>query len=132
MIAFFDTNVFVYAFANGPKQTEARLALADGGVVSVQVLNEFANVMRKKLRREWAEIEAALDVIRIRFPGALPITVETRSAATTLAREHRLSFYDALIVASALEADCDILFSEDLQDGRAFGHLTIRNPFSRS
>lgn len=59
----------------------------------------------------------------------VPITLETHVAAVTLAREHRLSFYDALIVAAALEAGCDTLFSEDLQHGRTIGPLRIRNPF---
>ena len=129
MSAFFDTNLFVYAFSDGPKQTAARMALADGGFVSVQVLNEFADVMRRKQRCAWSEIEAALAVVQIRFPEPLPLTVETHGAALSLARDHALSFYDALIVASALEAGCDTLFSEDMQDGRAFGGLTIRNPF---
>jgi predicted nucleic acid-binding protein len=129
VIAFFDTAIVVYAFTDGPKQTAARLALADGGVVSVQVLNEFANVMHRKNRRAWPEIEAALAVVCIRFPDVRPLTLETQGAALGLAREHGLSFYDALIVAAALEAGCDMLFSEDLQDGRAFGGLTIINPF---
>jgi len=65
--AFYDTNIFVYAFTEGPKQAAARLALAEGGVISVQVLNEFANVMRRKHQRAWAEIEAALDVVPFDF-----------------------------------------------------------------
>jgi predicted nucleic acid-binding protein len=57
--AFFDTNVFVYAFTEGPKQGAARMALADGGATSVQVLNELVNVLRKKYRKSWLEIETA-------------------------------------------------------------------------
>jgi len=80
-------------------------------------------------RREWAEVEAALAVVRGRFPKVVPVTAETHAAAIALARVHGFSFYDALIVAAALEADCDTLFSEGMRDGRAIGGLTIGNPF---
>jgi predicted nucleic acid-binding protein len=76
------------------------------------------------------EIEAAVAVIRIRFPDVMPLTAETHAQALALARDHGLSFYDALIVASALEAGCDTLYSEDLQDGRRFPGLTIVDPLT--
>jgi predicted nucleic acid-binding protein len=126
---FFDTNVLVYAFSEGPKREPAREALAAGGVISAQVLNEFTNVSRRKQKREWADIEAALAVVRDRFPEVAPLTADTHAAALALARDHGFPFYDALIVAAAIEAGCDTLFSEDMQDGRAIGGLTIRNPF---
>ena len=59
----------------------------------------------------------------------MPITFEIHAAAVVLAREHGLSIYDALIVAAALEAGCDTLFSEDMQHQRAFGAMRIVNPF---
>ena len=129
MSSFFDTNVLVYAFSEGPKREPAREALAAGGMISVQVLNEFTNVSRRKQKREWAEIEAALAVVRNRFPEVVPLTTTTHAAALVLARDEGFSFYDALIVAAALEAGCETLFSEDMQAGRAIGGLTIRNPF---
>lgn len=132
MIGFFDTNVLVYAFSDGPKREPAREALAVGGVISAQVLNEFTNVSRRKQKREWAEIEAALAVVRARFPEVVPLTAETHAAALALARDHGFPFYDALILAAAIEAGCDTLYSEDMQDGRAIGGLTIRNPFLAS
>jgi len=61
----------------------------------------------------------------------VPITYDTHASALALARNHNLSFYDALIVASAVEAGCDTLYSEDLQDGRSFAGLAIVNPFPR-
>lgn len=130
MTAFFDTNILVYAFLDVDKRRPALAALAQGGVISVQVLNEFTQVARRKRQRSWPEIEAAIEVIRIRFAEVTPLTAETHGAALTIARDHGLSFYDALIVASALEAGCDRLYSEDLQDGRRFPGLTIVNPFS--
>lgn len=59
----------------------------------------------------------------------VPITIGTHEAAVALAREHAFNFYDALIVASALEAGCDTLFTEDMQHGRTIGGLAIWNPF---
>jgi predicted nucleic acid-binding protein len=128
--AFFDTNVLVYSFLDIEKRQRALETLSAGGIISVQVLNEFTNVARNKRGRSWQDIEAALSVIRLRFPEIVPITHETHATACTLARDHTLSFYDALIVASALEAGCDTLSSEDLQDGRSFSGLKIVNPFA--
>lgn len=130
MTAFFDTNVIVYAFLDVEKRRQALDALSQGGLISVQVLNEFTHVARRKRHRPWPEIEAAIAVLRIRFPEVLPITSDTHASATSIARDHGLSFYDALIVSSALEAGCDRLYSEDLQDGRRFPGLTIVNPFA--
>jgi predicted nucleic acid-binding protein len=62
----------------------------------------------------------------------LPLTAKSNRAAVALARDHNLGFYGALIVAAALEAGCDTLFSEDMQHGRKFGGLTIVNPFIKS
>ena len=129
MSAFWDTNVFVYAFIVGPKQQIARERLRAGGTISVQVLNEFASVMTKKMRQPWGEVERFLSVIRVRFPTAAPLTSETHAAAVALARDHSLAFYDALILAAAIEAGCERLYSEDFQDGRRFGDLTVVNPF---
>lgn len=129
MRAFFDTNIFVYAFLNVEKRRSALATLARGGVISVQVLNEFTNVARRKWQKPWQDIEAAVGVIRVGFPEVVPVTVETNAAALALARDHGLSFYDALIVASAQEAGCDTLYSEDLQAGRRFLDLTVLNPF---
>jgi predicted nucleic acid-binding protein len=127
--AFWDTNVFVYAFIAGPKQQVARARLVSGGVISVQVLNDFASVMNRKMRRPWEEVERFLAVIRVRFPTATPLTLETHAAAIALARDHSLAFYDALILAAAIEARCETLYSEDFQHGRRFGDCTIVNPF---
>lgn len=130
MTAFFDTNVLVYAFLDTAKRRRALEVLSLGGLISAQVLNEFTQVARNKRQRSWAEIEAAVSVIRMQFPDVAPLTAETHAAGLALARDHGLSFYDALIVATALEAGCDTLYSEDLQDGRRFPGLVIVNPFA--
>lgn len=130
MTAFFDTNILVYAFLDVDKRRPALAALLQGGLISVQVLNEFTQVARRKRQRSWPEIEAAVAVIRIRFPEVVPVTADTHAAALATARDHGLSFYDALIVSPAIEAGCDRLYSEDLQDGRRFPGLAIVNPFA--
>lgn len=132
MTAFWDTNVFVYAFIAGPKQQIARRGLMSGGVISVQVLNEFVNVMSRKMRQSWEDVERFISVIQVRFPTATPLTIRTHVAARALARDHSITFYDALIVAAAIEADCDRLYSEDLQHGRRFGDCMIIDPFHDS
>jgi predicted nucleic acid-binding protein len=129
---FFDSNVLVYAYSTDPRRDRALKTIADGGVVSVQVLNEFTNVLRRKQMQDWPVIEAALSSIFFRFPDVRPLTAATHTAALALARDHHLQFYDALIVAAALEAGCDTLFTEDMQHGRKFGSLDIVNPFLES
>jgi predicted nucleic acid-binding protein len=127
--AFFDTNVLVYAFLDTEKRETAQAALAQGGVISTQVLNEFSNVTFRKHGRGWQEVADAITVIRQHFPDVAPLTADTHARAMGLARNHMLSFYDALIVASAIENDCDRLYSEDLQSGQRFGKLVVVNPF---
>ena len=100
-----------------------------GGVISVQVLDEFAAVLRRKFRLEWAVIADALADVRTALGPVRPIDVETHLHAVALARSHGFSFYDALIVASALDAGCDTLLTEDLQAGRRVDGLSIVNPF---
>ena len=127
MKRFFYTNILVYAFLDTDKRDKAIAVLSEGGRISAQVLNEFTNVARQKRHRPWPEIEAAITVIRKWLPDIVPLTEQTHARA--LARDHGMSFYDALIVAAAQEADCDTLFTEDMQQGRKFSSLTIVNPF---
>jgi predicted nucleic acid-binding protein len=129
--AFFDTNVFVYAIIqDDPRSDHAEELIAQGGTVSVQVLSEFAAVARRKTKMPWVEIRRALDGIKVLCPDPLPLTLDTHQEALAIAERYGYKIYDALIVASALEARCTILYSEDMQDGQMIdGKLTIRNPF---
>ena len=129
MSAFFDTNILVYAQQPGAKGEQARALFAEGGKLSVQVLNEFIAVSRRKQAKDWEEIkEAIFDALTLVDPP-LALTLDLHTSARMLAEDHSLSFYDALIVAAAIESGCDTLFTEDLQHGRKFGGLTIVNPF---
>jgi predicted nucleic acid-binding protein len=129
--AFFDTNVFVYAIIqDDPRSDRAEELIAEGGTVSVQVLSEFAAVARRKTKMPWIEIRLALDSIKALCPDPLPVTIDTHKEALAIAEKYGYRIYDALMVASALEARCAILYSEDMQDGQVIERqLTIRNPF---
>lgn len=129
MTVFFDTNVLVYTATSDPRKRQADRLLRAGGIVSVQVLNEFAHVASRKLKHRWDIIEFALEQFRLSLEAIRPLTYDAHAAALKLARHDGFSFFDALIVASAIEAGCDTLYSEDMQHGRAVGALTIRNPF---
>ncbi len=130
--AFFDTNVLVYVIGQEDARTAtAESLIANGGVVSVQVLNEIASVSHRKLQMSWPDITDALAAIRVLCPGPVPLTADTHDAALRIAAKYGFSLYDALIVAAALEAQCTILYSEDLQDGQMIEQrLTVRNPFA--
>jgi predicted nucleic acid-binding protein len=128
--SFFDTNVLVYlASGDAAKADRAEAFVAKGGAISVQVLNELANVARRKMQMSWADTNAFLSVLR----GLLtvhPLTIETHDTGLELAERYGLSTFDAMIAASALHAGCDRLWSEDMQHGMTLGKsLRIVNPF---
>jgi predicted nucleic acid-binding protein len=128
--SFFNSNVLAYlASGDSAKADRAEAVLRDGGAISVQVLNEIANVARRKMGMSWQETRGLLSSLR----GLLtvhPLTIETHELGLALAERHQLAIYDALIAASALLAGCDRLWSEDMQDGMAIDRrLRIVNPF---
>jgi predicted nucleic acid-binding protein len=130
---FFDTNVLVYiASGDSVKADQAEMAIAAGGAISVQVLNELSNVARRKMRLSWMETHIFLSTLR----GVLtvhPVTVETHETGLALAERYNFSIYDAMIAAAALHAGCDTLWSEDMQHGMALDEgLRIANPFQPS
>ena len=127
---FFDTNVLLYLLSGDDAKADcAEEALASGGVISVQVLNEFASVAARKLKMSMVEIREVLTTIRA-VCKLVPISEETHDRGLELSERYGLSFYDAMIVASALLVGCKTLLSEDMQDGQVIdGSLEIRNPF---
>jgi predicted nucleic acid-binding protein len=131
--SFFDTNVLVYlASDDAAKADRTEAIVREGGAISVQVLNEIANVARRKMKLSWQETRNLLSSLR----GLLtvhPVTVATHELGLALAERHQLGIYDALIAASALLAECDRLWSEDMQHGMAIDkRLRIVNPFRAS
>jgi predicted nucleic acid-binding protein len=128
---FFDTNVLIYAMAkNDLRASKADALLASGGMVSIQSLNEFVSVARRKLGMSWKEVKEFVDLICVLCPDPTPISLDTHKGALAIAEKYGYSIYDALIASAALEAGCKTLYSEDLQDGQIINRqLTIRNPF---
>ena len=108
----------------------------DGGVIpsaiSVQVLNEFTSVALRKLGMKVSEIREALEPITA-ICQVVPLTQQIHNRGLQVAERYRFSFYDALIVAAALESGCTVLYSEDMQDGQVIQKtphtLTIKNSF---
>lgn len=107
------------------------MLLAGGGVIGVQVLNEFVAVAVRKLAMPWEDILEALSSLRVLFPAPFPLTIETHDAALRITATYGYSIYDSLLIAAALEARCNTLFSEDMRDGQMIEGLTIPNPFTR-
>jgi len=135
---FLDTNVLVYSFdrRDPAKQqvSEALIARAletHEGVISSQVIQEFLNVAGSKFERTMSPSECRLYLDSVLFPlcEVFP-SRELYREALGVREGGGFSFYDALIVAAALEAGCRVLYTEDLQDGRQIRDLTIRNPFA--
>ena len=127
---FFDTNVLLYLLSGDvSKADRAEKLLAAGGVISVQVLNEFASVASRKLGMSWMEIREVLETVRA-VCHVESVSLETHDRGITLSERYGFAIYDSMILASALLADCNILFTEDLQDGQIIDdELTVRNPF---
>jgi predicted nucleic acid-binding protein len=127
--AFLDTNILLYLLSGDPaKADRAEELIAAAGVISVQVLNEFASVASRKSAMSPAEIREILFAVRASC-RVEPLTVETHDRAVDLMERFRISFYDAAIVASALLAKCQLLYSEDMQHLQRIEAVTIRNPF---
>jgi predicted nucleic acid-binding protein len=127
---FLDTNILVYAFTTDTRSSRAQGLLERGCVIGVQGLNEFANLAKRKLLMNWMEISEALSAIRTVCGTIVPIDVETNADAVRIADRYGCAFFDALMIASALRADCGILWSEDMQDGLVIDQrLRIANPF---
>ena len=128
--SFFDTTILLYSISSEePRAAVAEKLLAKGGWISVQVLNEFNAVARRKLNMSWEETREALLAIRVLCESPTPLSIETHEAAVEIAARYGYSIYDALILAAALESECDTLYTEDMQSGQIIGPLTIRNPF---
>ncbi len=128
--AFIDTNVLIYLLsADSHKADRAEGIVREGGLISVQVLNELINVARRKLHLSWTEVDEFSLLIRSLCPVE-PLTLDTYSNGCLLAKRYRLSVYDAMIAASALIGGCITLYSEDMQDGLLIdGQLSVCNPF---
>jgi len=127
--SFIDSNVILYLLSGDiSKADKAEAMIAEGGTISVQVLNEVTSVCHKKLKMDWVEIEAVLDAIKANLE-VTPLTEKTHTLAVQICQRYQLSFYDAHICAAAIDASANLLLSEDMQDGLVIDDMVIRNPF---
>lgn len=127
---FLDTNILVYAHSQEDHRPAiAQRLLIDGGVVGVQVLNEFASIARAKLAFTWPEVQEAIEKIVILCPVPRSLTIKTHLEAMRISKRYGFSIWDGLIVAAAIEARCSTLLTEDLQHGQIVEGLRIENPF---
>lgn len=128
--SFIDTNVILYLLSEDSDKADRAEELLNGATISVQVLNEMANVTRRKLAMPWGQINELSSLIRS-LCAIEPLTVEIHERGLQIAERYRLSLYDAMIVAAAILAGCEILYSEDMHDGLIIDdQLRICNPFS--
>lgn len=134
---FLDTNIIVYLFdQNAPTKKKIAYQLVQAGLkdhntfVSYQVVQEFINVSTKKFHRPLSFddckqfVETALIPLWRVYPSK-----ELFIKAIDISERYKYSFYDSLIISSAIESSAEILYSEDLQDGQQIERVTIVNPF---
>ena len=136
MKVFLDSNVLTYWVATGQRADQVEQLLAGNAVISVQVLNEFANVLRKKQNMPLPAIRELVDTL-LQTCEVCDLTVRIHCAALELAGRYKIGIYDANMLAAAGESGCAVVYSEDMQHGISIkmpktlndGSLSIKNPF---
>ena len=133
--AFVDTNVFVYAAAfNDPdKATQARSLLGQimksrSGVISSQVMVEFASTLVNKFGEPAAKVKPLMDMF-----DPFKVVAMTKAhvlSALEIRDRSQVNYWDALIVAAAISANCSTLYTEDLSHGQSIKGIKIVNPFA--
>ncbi len=136
-LEFIDTNVLLYSVDNSEpmKQQKAvalltRLWQEQTGCLSVQVMQEFYANATCKLRPALSPTDARALLLGLMSWSVHTINAAQMLEATVLQEQHQLSIWDALILTSAIELNCHLLWSEDLNTGQRFGNLEVRNPFA--
>jgi predicted nucleic acid-binding protein len=125
-----DTNIAVYALALDEKSEIAAKALRECAFLSVQVMNEYANVAVRKRQDPWDVVAADLDALRDVVPAVIAVDDAANREAVRIAERYRLSFYDSLMLAVALSHGARTIYSEDLQHDLVIdGTLRIVDPF---
>lgn len=136
---FVDANVLVYAFdaSAGPKRRAAQALLerlweSNTGCVSVQVLQEFFVTVTKKVATPLPAGEATSRIRELTAWRVFAPTADDVVTAIDLHAQTKIGFWDAMIVLAAAESGCDVLWTEDLQDGRTLRGVRVRNPFAEA
>jgi len=129
---FVDTNILIYSYttSDSSKQSKAREIISqESAWISTQVIQEFINILRKKFSLDWLKIESGLKEVFENFLIHIN-SPQTIQKACTLAHKYGYSFYDSVIISAAIERECKILYSEDMQHGQVLEEkLMIINPF---
>ena len=129
---FIDTNILIYCYTSdepNKKQKAISVASQDHAVISTQVLSELSNILKRKFNISWTEIKDVITELKEGFDIYVN-SPETIESAVHIADRYKYSFYDSLILASAISANCKTLYSEDMHDGQVIENsLTIKNPF---
>ena len=127
---FIDTNILLYLYdLDNEKKRKAKEILKSNHCISTQVLNEFSNVSIKKIKLNYKDLDKNLKKI-IEKTTVFVFTEETILLAVKIQHKYKFQYYDSLIIATALENGCGVLYSEDMQHGQCIeNELTIVNPF---
>jgi predicted nucleic acid-binding protein len=137
MKTFIDTNIFVYAQDNSDEaktkvsqELITKLLLEKQGFISTQVIQEFCNVFLKKSEKPLKPDDIAEIIDNLLMP-LLAHTPDSSfyKRAINIYHRHSLSFYDSLIVQAAIDLKCELLYSEDMQNGASYNGVVIINPF---
>ena len=130
---FCDSNILLYAFSNQnliKKKIASKILLDERCIISIQVVNEVSNIMLKKLNFTNNEVKKFIDSSYKRY-DIINFTKETLLLACDIRESYNISYYDSLIVSTALSSNCTILYSEDMQHKLKINNLTIINPFEK-
>ena len=127
---FIDTNILVYLLTRDTARiATAKSILAGGGIVSVQVLNELANVARRKSHLAMPELRGFLATIR-GLVTVVPVTLAVHDLGLDICARYNYALYDSMLLAAAIQAGCDTFWTEDMQPGmRVLDTLVLQNPF---
>jgi predicted nucleic acid-binding protein len=127
---FLDTNILLYSIDDDERRTPIakELVFAGTAIVSTQVLNEFVNIAAKKFKLSRQEISKGLGLLKMKCE-IVPLTLSVHERAWEIFSVTNLGIYDSNIVAAAELAECDVLYSEDMNHGQRVGKVEIRNPF---
>jgi predicted nucleic acid-binding protein len=129
---FIDTNILIYAYSEEEIKRERSLALIKGNnsIISIQVINEFVNVIKKKFKKNNEEVLEALEEIEASFFIWDKFNIDLTKKAINLSEKFNYSYYDCLILAAALNSNCSIVYSEDMHHNHLIEEkLKIVNPF---
>lgn len=126
----FDSNVILYSAGSDDRKADIADALIErGGWISVQVLNEITNVLRKKSRLDWPQVNAFVELVAPLL-SLIVLTRDIHDVGRAVAERYKLQVYDGMVASAALSADCDTLYSEDMHHGLMIdGRLRVVNPF---